>query len=37
MHYSCHLAPWGFQSEDTSIYMHWNDFAALLFVNNWEY
>lgn len=38
LHYSCHLAPWGFQSRDTSIYMHWNGpFAALLFVNDWEY
>jgi hypothetical protein len=24
LHYACHLAPWGFQSQDTSVYMHWN-------------
>jgi hypothetical protein len=23
MHYSCHLAPWGYQSHDQSEYMHW--------------
>jgi hypothetical protein len=38
MHYSCHLAPWGYQSHDQSEYMHWNgNFAALLFINHWEY
>ena len=38
LHFSCHLAPWGYQSEDTSIYMHWNGpFAAMLFLNHWEY
>eukprot|EP01065_Artemidia_motanka_P032904 TRINITY_DN39886_c0_g1_i1.p1 TRINITY_DN39886_c0_g1~~TRINITY_DN39886_c0_g1_i1.p1 ORF type:complete len:762 (+),score=211.77 TRINITY_DN39886_c0_g1_i1:54-2339(+) len=38
MHYACHLAPWGYQSMDTTIYMHWNGyFAALLFINDWEY
>ena len=24
MHYSCHLAPWGYQSYDQTTYMHWN-------------
>ena len=24
LHYSCHLAPWGYQSHDQSEYMHWN-------------
>eukprot|EP00039_Didymoeca_costata_P020988 m.343040 g.343040 ORF g.343040 m.343040 type:complete len:884 (-) comp22244_c0_seq1:144-2795(-) len=38
LHYACHLAPWGYQSQDQSVYMHWNgNFAALLFINNWEY
>ena len=38
LHYSCHLGPWGYQSHDTSTYMHWNgNFAALLFINKWEY
>jgi hypothetical protein len=38
LHYSCHLAPWGYQSHDQSTYMHWNgNFAALLFINKWEY
>eukprot|EP01051_Picozoa_sp_SAG22_P003089 SAG22_NODE_146_length_17566_cov_17.597847_5_plen_993_part_00 len=38
LHYSCHLAPWGFMSGDLSEYMHWNgNFAALLFINAWEY
>jgi hypothetical protein len=38
LHYSCHLAPWGYQSHDTSTYMHWNgNFASLLFINKWEY
>lgn len=23
LHYSCHLAPWGYQSGDQSEYMHW--------------
>ena len=38
LHYACHLAPWGYQSFDTSIYMNWNGpYAALLFINDWEY
>ena len=38
LHYSCHLAPWGYQSGDLSEYMHWNgNFAALLYINAWEY
>lgn len=38
LNYPCHIAPWGYQSRDTSIYMQWNGaYAALLFVNNWEY
>eukprot|EP01006_Ploeotia_vitrea_P008723 TRINITY_DN20866_c0_g1_i1.p1 TRINITY_DN20866_c0_g1~~TRINITY_DN20866_c0_g1_i1.p1 ORF type:complete len:633 (-),score=75.86 TRINITY_DN20866_c0_g1_i1:93-1928(-) len=38
LHYACHLAPWGFQSRDDSIYMHWNGpFASMLFINDWEY
>lgn len=38
LHYACHLAPWGYQSADQSTYMHWNgNFAALLFINAWEY
>ena len=38
LRYSCHLAPWGYQSQDQSTYMNWNGyFAALLFINAWEY
>lgn len=38
LHYSCHLAPWGYQSRDQTIYMHWNGFfAALNFIKHWEY
>ena len=38
LHYACHLAPWGMQSEDNTVYMHWNGhFAALAFINHWEY
>jgi len=38
LHYPDHLAPWGVQSTDLSIYMHWNGaFAANLFINDWEY
>ena len=38
LHYACHLAPWGLQSADQSVYMHSNGaFAALLFVNSFEY
>ena len=36
--YAAHLAPWGYQSLDTSVYGTWNGpFAALLFINHWEY
>jgi hypothetical protein len=38
LHYGCHLAPWGMQSDDVSTYMHWNgQFGSLLFFNHWEY
>lgn len=38
LHYACHLAPWGMQSRDQTVYMHWNGaFAALLFINHFEY
>ena len=38
LHFSCHLAPWGYQSMDTTIYMHWNGaFASMLFLNHFEY
>eukprot|EP00759_Apiculatamorpha_spiralis_P037199 PhF_6_TR37160/c0_g1_i1/m.54704 len=38
LHYACHLAPWGSQSIDQTIYMHWNGaFALLPFLNHWEY
>ena len=38
LHYAAHLAPWGYQSYDTTIYGSWNGpFAALLFINHWEY
>lgn len=38
LNYPCHIAPWGQQSRDTRTYMEWNGaYAALLFINNWEY
>ena len=38
LHFACHLAPWGYQSRDTSVYGHYEGpFAALLFINHWEY
>jgi hypothetical protein len=38
LHFACHLAPWGFQSDDLTIYMHWNlNFALLPLVSQWEY
>ena len=38
LNFACHLAPWGYQSRDTSSYGQWNGaFAALLFINDWEY
>lgn len=37
-HFACHIAPWGYQSQDQTVYMHWNgNFASLLFINHWEY
>ena len=37
-HFATHLAPWGAQSRDTSVYGHYNGaFAALPFVSDWEY
>lgn len=36
--FACHLAPWGYQSRDTSTYMEWNGpYAATLFIAAWEY
>eukprot|EP00755_Sulcionema_specki_P032499 Sspe_Gene.98862::Locus_72251_Transcript_1_2_Confidence_0.667_Length_1407::g.98862::m.98862 len=38
LHFACHLAPWGYQSTDTNVYMHWNGmFAALLFLHHYEF
>ena len=38
LHFACHLAPWGFQSDDQTIYMHWNlNFALLPVISQWEY
>ena len=38
LHCPCHLAPFGMQSFDQSVYMHSNGaFAALLFINHFEY
>lgn len=38
MVYACHLAPWGMQSVDQSVYMMWNGgFAALPLISAWEY
>jgi len=38
LNFPCHLAPWGYQSRDTRTYMQWNGpYAALLFINRWEY
>ena len=38
MVYPAHLAPWGAQSFDTTTFGDWNGhFAALLFINHWEY
>ena len=38
LHFDCHLAPWGAQSRDTSVYGHYEAaFAAILFINDWEY
>jgi len=38
LHFACHLAPWGFQSWDQTVYMHWNGhFAVLPFISHWEY
>lgn len=38
LHMPCHVAPWGMQSFDQSVYMHWNGLFALLpFISRWEY
>ena len=38
LNYPCHLAPWGYQSRDTSVYMQWNGaYGALPFISAWEY
>ena len=38
LHFPCHIAPWGYQSHDRSIYNHWNgELAALIFIQSWEY
>ena len=38
LHFACHLAPWGYQSDDQSIYMHWNlGFALLPLVSEFEF
>ena len=38
LHYSCHLAPWGMQSDDLTVYQHWNlAFALEPLVQQWEY
>ena len=38
LHFPDHIGPWGMQSRDTHVYMHWNgDFASLLFLNHYEY
>ncbi len=38
LHFPCHIAPWGMQSRDRSVYNHWNgELAALIFIQNWEY
>ena len=38
MHFPCHLAPWGMQSDDLAIYNHWNlAFALEPLVLEWEY
>ena len=38
LHMPCHIAPWGMQSLDQSVYMHWNGlFAMLPFISRWEY
>ncbi len=36
--YACHLAPWGAQSDDTSVYMKWNlPYAVLPMISQWEF
>ena len=38
LHYAAHLAPWGQQSRDTSVYGHYEgSFAAKIFIDDWEY
>jgi hypothetical protein len=37
-HLPCHLAPWGMQSFDQSVYMHWNlAYSLLPLINQFEY
>ena len=36
--YACHLAPWGAQSDDATVYMKWNlPFALLPMISQWEF
>ena len=38
LHYTCHIAPWGYMSLDDNVFMHWNGyFAALPLISLWEY
>lgn len=38
MNFACHLAPWGYQSDDQSTYMQWNlAFSLLPIMSQWEY
>jgi hypothetical protein len=38
IHMPCHLGPWGMQSYDESVYMHWNgNFLLLPLISQWEY
>ena len=38
LNYACHLAPWGYQSDDQTYYMQWNmAFALLPLASQWEF
>ena len=38
MHFPCHLAPWGMQSDDLNIFNHWNLLFALEpIISQWEW
>jgi len=38
LYFPCHLAPWGYQSQDTTIYQHWNlAYALLPLVTQWTF